>query len=99
MPKARIYQPAKSAMQSGRAKSRGWVLEWEPAHPQPVDSLMGWTGMQDTTREVKLDFATCQHAIEYAQKHGLSYEVAEPHAPRSKPKAYADNFRFDRVKI
>ena len=27
---ARIYQPPKSAMQSGRAKAQGWLLEYAP---------------------------------------------------------------------
>ena len=28
--RARIYQPAKTAMQSGTAKTKTWLLEYEP---------------------------------------------------------------------
>lgn len=99
MQKARIYQPARTAMQSGRAQTKLWVLEWPPAKPMPVDPLMGWTGMQDTTRELRLEFSSREEAIEYAKKQSLDYDLCLPHSTKSKPKVYADNFRFDRVKI
>jgi hypothetical protein len=96
MARARILQPAKTAMQSGKAETRRWILEYAPATPRAPDPLMGWSSAQDTLNEVRLRFATLEEAQVFAQKHGLDYEVAEPHQRRFKPKAYADNFRYDR---
>jgi len=93
----RIYQPAKSAMQSGRANTREWVLEFAPGQRQMVDPLMGWTGAGDTRRQLRLKFTTVEEAVAYAQKHGLAYVMEAPHQRRLAPKAYADNFRADRV--
>lgn len=93
---ARIYQPAKNAMQSGRARTRKWVLQYEPETPQEVEPLMGWTSSSDMRRQVTLDFATLEDAVAYAEKHGIAFQVFEPHRPTPKAKAYSDNFRYDR---
>lgn len=98
MPKARIFRPAKNAMQSGLAKTKSWLLVWEPAANQAPEPLMGWNTQKDTTRQVRLRFPSELKAIEYAQKQGLEFEIIEPHTPAFKPKSYADNFRFDRIK-
>lgn len=92
---ARIYRPAKSAMQSGRANTRNWVLEFAPAAPKVVDPLMGWTGGSDTAAQVRLCFVSKAEAIAYARKHGLDYHVFEPSEQALRPKSYADNFRYD----
>ncbi|MEL6785791.1 MAG: NADH dehydrogenase ubiquinone Fe-S protein 4, partial [Pseudomonadota bacterium] len=39
---ARIFRPAKTAMQSGKGKSRQWVLQYEPSAPKQSDPLMGY---------------------------------------------------------
>mgnify|MGYP001234550985 CR=1 FL=1 len=67
---ARIYKPAKTAMQSGKAKSSNWVLEFvsSPAK-RSVDPLMGWTSSADTNSQVKLTFETREEAIAYAFKY------------------------------
>jgi hypothetical protein len=96
MPQVRIRRPAKTAMQSGRAKTREWVLEYEPASPRTPDPLMGWSSAADTLNEVSLRFDTLEEAVEFAKKRGLDYAVEAPQAPRIKPKSYADNFRYDR---
>ena len=88
----RIYRPAKTATQSGRAKTDRWVLEHAPRGSRAVDSLMGWTGSDDTTQQVTLSFATKQQAIAYARRRGLDYVVDEPQSPTVRPKSYADNF-------
>ncbi|MBP0462932.1 ETC complex I subunit [Roseomonas sp. PWR1] len=94
---ARIFQPPKSAMQSGRAKSEGWMLEFTPAEAKRLDPLMGWYGSGDMRGQVRLSFGTRAQAIAYAEAQGLAYE-AEPETakPAMKPKVYADNFRFGR---
>ena len=91
----RIYQPAKNAMQSGRANARKWVLEFVSDAPRANDPLMGWVGSSDTTRQVRLRFATRDDAVRFARRHDHTVELAEPHARRVKPKNYADNFRYD----
>ncbi len=96
MAQARIYQPAKTAMQSGMAKTRRWVLDYEIATPRTPDPLMGWSSAADTLNQISLRFDTLDEAVEYARKHALDYVVAEPHKPKFKPKSYADNFRYDR---
>lgn len=96
MPKVRIYQPAKNAMQSGRAKTRHWILEYEPIAAQHNDRLMGWAGHGDTRRQVKLRFETREDAVAYAERRGLDYEVEEPRARKIRAKSYSDNFRYGR---
>ena len=94
--RARIYQPAKTAMQSGTAKTRQWVLDYTPSSARAVDPLMGWTSSSDTQSQVRLRFDSKEAAIDYAKAHGIDYHVSEPKTRRVKPKAYADNFAFTR---
>ena len=93
---ARIFRPAKTAMQSGKARAQDWVLEFAPASARVSDPLMGWTLTDDTSAQVRLSFETRGEAIAYAQRHGLAFQVTEPKAPRRILKAYADNFSADR---
>jgi hypothetical protein len=97
MTQVRIYQPSKTAMQSGRAQTRVWLLEYEPATRRDPDPLMGWSSALDTLNEVQLRFPTLDEAVAFAEKHALDYTIIEPHAPTSKRKSYADNFRHDRI--
>jgi hypothetical protein len=97
MARARIYRPAKTAMQSGRAQTRKWILEYEPATPHRPEPLMGWTSAEDTLNEVQLRFDTRDEATAFADRLGLDYTVNAPHDSVEKPKSYADNFRYDRV--
>ncbi len=92
MATARIYQPAKTAMQSGRQKTRNWVLEFEPS-AKTIDPLMGWTGSADTQGQIGMKFETKEAAVAFAEKKGFDYVVAEPHMRRVKPKSYAAKFR------
>jgi hypothetical protein len=93
---ARIYQPAKSAMQSGRARTRKWVLEYEPEQARDIEPLMGWTSSSDMRQQISLDFDTREEAVNYAKSRGIPYQLFEPHKPAPKVKSYSDNFRFDR---
>ena len=93
---ARIYQPARNAMQSGKARTKKWVLEFEPERPRQIEPLMGWTASDDMRQQVSLGFDTMEEAVEYAQKHDIPFQVFEPHKPLLKAKSYSDNFRFDR---
>ncbi len=93
---ARIYKPAQNAMQSGEARSRNWVLEFEPEQPYGREPLMGWTTMTDMKRQVKLRFASREKAEAYAKRHGIPYIVLPEHERTPKGKSYADNFRAGR---
>ena len=93
---ARIYKPARTAMQRGTAKTRSWVLEFEQRTPRTRDPLMGWTSSADTTQQVRLTYDTKEEAIAYAEKHGIEYEVLPSHEPHVQLRPYADNFRWDR---
>jgi len=92
----RIYQPAKTAMQSGRARTKNWVLEFEPTAPRTHDPLMGWTSSPDTRQQLRLTFPSKEEAVAYARTHGLMFTVYEPKPREIRPKAYADNFAWKR---
>jgi hypothetical protein len=98
MARARIFRPAKNAMQSGRAQIRKWILEYEPATPRRPEPLMGWASAEDTLDEVRLRFDTLDETVAFADKLGLDYTVIAPHQETEKSKSYADNFRYDRVR-
>ena len=98
MASARILRPAKTAMQSGTAETRKWLLEYEPASKREPDPLMGWSSARDTLNQVRLRFDTMEEAIAFADKKGLDYTIIEPHVRTPKAKAYADNFKYDRVR-
>jgi NADH dehydrogenase len=96
--RARIYQPAKTAMQSGTAKTRDWVLEFAPASAREIDPLMGWTSSADTQTQVHLSFPTREAAVQYARDHGIDAQVIEPKPRRHNIRArgYGENFATDR---
>jgi hypothetical protein len=97
---AKIYKPCKTAMQSGRkAKSRrgcDWVLEFTRSSAARPDPLMGWQSSSDTNRQVRLFFPDLETATAYAQAHGIAFDIGQPRTRRPKPRAYADNFAFNR---
>lgn len=91
--KARIYQKPKNAMQSGRAGTQRWMLEFAPAEARRADPLMGWAGSGDTRRQVRLGFASCDEAVAYAARNGIEADVVATPERTLKIQAYADNFR------
>jgi hypothetical protein len=93
---ARIYRPARNAMQSGKGKSKSWVLVHELAESKSIDPLMGYTTSGDTRQQVKLSFDTQEEAETYAQRNGIAYSVQPAHEATPKRVSYPDNFRSDR---
>ena len=95
---AKIYRPAKTAMQSGKAKTLSWRLEFEPASARTIDPLMGWTSSDDTQSQVRLRFATRAEAEDYAKDNGLDYVVVNPNkrAANVRARGYGENFATDR---
>ncbi len=94
---ARIYKPAKNAMQSGSGKSDRWLLEFEPEAARSFDPLMGTTASTDMRSQIKLWFDTKEEASAYAEKNGIAYRVEEPASVTRKAVSYSDNFKFSRV--
>ena len=97
MAAARIFRPARNAMQSG-ARRRNWVLAFEPETRREPDPLMGWTSAGDTLNEVQLHFGTMEQAVAFATKNRLEYTIIRPQESIEKPKSYADNFRYDLIR-
>jgi hypothetical protein len=96
---AKIYQPAKTAMQSGKGKTGAWLLEFEAEAARRIDPLMGWTSADETTPgQVKLSFETKDAAVQYAESRKIPYQVVEPRRATPVAKAYSDNFAFRRRK-
>jgi hypothetical protein len=93
---AKIYRPAPNAMQSGKAKSQEWLLEFDSETPRTVDPLMGWISNADTSPQVRMWFDTREEAIEFAKRQGIHFQVMESREPRRIVKAYADNFAANR---
>lgn len=93
---ARIYRPAKNAMQSGKGKTAEWLLEFEPASARRPDPLMGWTQTTDTDGQIKLSFDSKEDAVRYAESRGIAFQLVDPKPAKRIIKAYADNFAFGR---
>ena len=91
MKKAKIYIPAKTAMQSGKRKIKNWLLEFETSNTG-INHLMGWETSNDTMSEVKLEFNTKEEAVNYAKNNDIDYNVIEPKKTKIIKKSYADNF-------
>ncbi|WP_421950523.1 ETC complex I subunit [Pelagibacterium sp.] len=93
---ARIYRPARNAMQSGKGKSQDWVLVFEPEVARSIEPLMGYTSSGDMKQQIKLRFDTLEDAESYARREGIAYMVQPAQEPTIKKVSYPDNFRFDR---
>ncbi len=93
---ARIYLPARSAMQSGQGKD-SWVLEYSPERPREIEPLMGWTSSSDMKAQVTLRFGSQAQAIAYAERNGIAYRIEEPKSASRKIISYSDNFRYNRL--
>jgi len=93
---ARIYKPAKTAMQSGAANTKSWVVEFEPEQPRQVEPLMGWTSSADMRQQLRLRFDSREEAVAYCERNGVAYQVFEPKPALRRTMSYADNFAFKR---
>ena len=94
---ARIFRPSKTAMQSGRAKTHEWVLEFEPASARVPDPLMGWSSSSDMNAQIHLHFESREEAVSYSTRHGIPFQVIEAKSGKRIIKAYADNFASNRM--
>ncbi|WP_375458977.1 ETC complex I subunit [uncultured Enterovirga sp.] len=94
---ARIYKPAKGATQSGLARTKLWLLEFDSDSAREIEPLMGWTSSGDTRQQLKLRFDTREEAVAYAEREGIAYRVEEPHEGARRTMSYSDNFKFNRT--
>ena len=90
----KIYKPSKNVMQSGKAKTNFWVLEYELETARRPEPLMGWTSSGDTLGQVRLKFPTKQDAEAFAQDKGWSFTTLPEHQRIVKPRNYTDNFKY-----
>ena len=93
---ARIYKPTKTAMQSGKAKTKEWVLDYDPEQPRTVEPLMGWTSSSDMRQQLKLQFATQEEAVAYCKRESIPYRILPDKEPVRRTMSYSDNFAFTR---
>ena len=93
---ARIYRPAKTAMQSGKAKTEAWLLEYEPEVARKIEPLMGYTSSSDMKSQIRMSFESLDEALAYTQKYGIPYRIEEPKEAKRRKVSYTDNFRSDR---
>ncbi|HEX3937044.1 MAG TPA: ETC complex I subunit [Xanthobacteraceae bacterium] len=93
---ARIYKPARTAMQSGTAKTKEWVLDYELEQPRAIEPLMGWTSSSDMKQQLRLSFDTKEEAVAYCERNGIAYELFESVAHQRPRMSYSDNFAYGR---
>jgi ETC complex I subunit conserved region len=93
---AKIYRPAKTAMQSGKAKTHLWVLEFDQEAPRRIDPILGYTSSSDMKQQVKLTFETLEQAQSYAERNGIDFRVIPPKESSRQVVSYTDNFKFSR---
>lgn len=94
---ARIYKPTRNAMQSGQARTKSWILEFDQEKPRTVEPLMGYTSSTDMLSQVRLSFDTKEEAVAYAARHGIAARVDEPKQKTAKRMSYSDNFKYGRA--
>jgi len=93
---ARVFKPAKTAMQSGQANTKAWALEFEPEEPRQVEPLMGWTSSSDMRQQLRLCFTSKEEAVAYCERHGIAYQVFDTKPVARRTMSYSDNFAFTR---
>ena len=94
---AKIYRPAKTAMQSGKAKTHLWVLEFDQQEPRSIDPILGYTSSSDMQQQVRLTFETVEQAVAYAERNGIEYRVVPPKEAARQIVSYSDNFKYNRI--
>jgi hypothetical protein len=94
---ARIYSPAKTATQSGLAKTNIWRVEFEPEVPRVIEPLMGWTSSSDMKQQLTLNFETREAAVSYCEQRGIAYQVFEAKPVTRRIASYSDNFKPGRA--
>ena len=87
-----IFQPSKSAMQSGIAKSDKWCLSNSQTNESFMNSVFCWTGSSNSEKHLTLFFDTLESAVRYAESQKLDFEIIEKKKRRIIKKSYSRNF-------
>ena len=91
--KVKIYQPVKSAMQSGKKNNKKWLVEpVAEKNEKSVNQLMGWVSGDNTQTQLHFGFSNKEEAIAFAKSQNFEYEISEPKTASIKKKSYAQNF-------
>lgn len=90
----KIFRPVKSATQSGRAKTKQWILEYDLETKRQPEPMMGWISSHDTLNQTRMLFDTVEEAVHFAEKNGWKYSVVEPKPRQLKGRSYLDNFKY-----
>jgi hypothetical protein len=98
VPHARIYRPTRTATQQGGALTHEWALEYAPAQPRVHEPLMGWVSSGDTRSQLRLRFPSRDKAVAYAKQNGIPFIIEEPKDKLIRPKSYAANFAWNRIR-
>ncbi|MEP0520765.1 MAG: ETC complex I subunit [Hyphomicrobiales bacterium] len=93
---ARIYQPTKNPMQSGRGKAGTWLLEYLRETPRKIEPLMGYTSSGDMKQQIKLSFDSKEDAVTYAERNGIAYQLVSQKLRKVRATSYSDNFKYNR---
>ncbi|WP_107497669.1 ETC complex I subunit [Thalassobius sp. I31.1] len=99
--RARLFKPARNAMQSGTAKTKNWIMEFAPSSAREIDPLMGWTSSDDTQSQVRMSFDSKDAALDYAKDNGIQLMIQEPQARKAniRPNGYGENFATNRRQV
>jgi ETC complex I subunit conserved region len=89
---AKIYRPARNAMQSGKAKTKQWLLEFEPTSARSNYEVTGWVSSSDMDQEIQIAFETSEDAVRYAKSNNIEYTLLQPKEPKKAKRSYASNF-------
>jgi len=95
--KYKIYQPAKSSMQSGLYSSKKWCLETMDVWEKKLSPTFGWTTSSNTNDQVKLFFDKLEDAVHFAEKNNFSYKIFKSKKRKILKKTYADNFKPKKI--
>ena len=91
--KVTISKPAKSAMQSGKGKSKKWLVSTNYDQTnRSLDEVMGWVSADNTLSQLNFQFDNKEDAIIFCQDSNYEYEVIEPKESSFKHKSYTANF-------
>ncbi|KND00128.1 uncharacterized protein SPPG_04470 [Spizellomyces punctatus DAOM BR117] len=89
----KIFKPARNAMQQGTANSENWRIDFD-VQERWENPLMGWASSHDAVQGVRMNFASKEDAILFAERQGYEYWVEEPKPEKFRVKTYADNFKY-----
>ena len=93
---AKIYQPAKSPMQSGLKGTQMWHIDFAAKDRPVIDPLTGSMTSTNTLKQIDLKFKTLDDAVAYVKARNIPYQVVAKKERKRISRSYAENFDYDR---